>query len=151
MNKKQLEIILSICFVVLAVLIYKSTANFHASSIVTTGFYIKFLAVSLAVSGIYELIKALIKNDLSSVSFAKNPKRFFLLILSLCLYVFIMEYLGFVVASLIFLPLTMFAMGYKSILKSFIISVFVVGFVYLLFVQVFEIPLPESSLWGDLS
>ncbi len=150
MKRKQLELILSLSFVILAVLVYKSTANFNASSIVTTGFYIKFLAISLGISGIYELVKALMKNDLSSVDFAKNPKRFILLILSLCFYVFIMEYLGFIVSSMIFLPLTMYAMGYKNILKSFIISAFVVAFVYVLFVQVFEIPLPESSLLGDL-
>lgn len=149
MNKKQIEIILSICFIILGVLVFKSTSEFRASSIVTTGFYIKFLAISLAISGGYELVKALIKNDTSSVDFAKNPKRFFLLIILLCFYVFIMEYLGFVVSSLIFLPSCMFAMGYKNILRSFIISVFVVAFVYVLFVQVFEIPLPESSLFGE--
>lgn len=149
MKKKQIEIILSICFIILAVLVYKSTASFKASSIVTTGFYIKFLAISLAICGGYELIKAFIKNDTSSVDFAKNPLKFFLLIILLCFYVFIMEYLGFIVASMIFLPLSMFAMGYKKILKSSIISVCVVTFVYVLFVQIFEIPLPELSLLGD--
>lgn len=151
MKKKQMEILLGICFVILAVLLYKSTASFRTSSIVTTGFYIKFLAISLALSGGYELVKALIKNDTSKVSFAKNPKRFMSLIALLILYVFIMEYLGFIISSMIFLPLCMFAMGYKKVLKSFVISAFVVAFVYGLFVQVFDIPLPESSLLEEFS
>lgn len=150
MNKKYIDIFLSICFVVLGVLLYKSTLELKTSSIVTTGFYIKFLAISLALSAIVEFIKAILEKQKENVIFAKDIKRFILLILFLIFYVWGMEYLGFIISSAIFLPITMWFMGYKKLFRASIISVIVIIFVHLLFAQVFEIPLPKSTVFGEL-
>ncbi len=134
----------------LGVLLYKSTLGLKQSSIVTTGFYIKFLAGSLVLSAIVELIKVFVKNQKEKVSFTKDIKSFLCLVFFLIFYVWAMEYLGFIISSLIFLSATMWFMGYKHFLKALLISIAVIAFVQVLFAQIFEIPLPKSTVFGDL-
>ncbi|PID47539.1 MAG: hypothetical protein CR967_03885 [Proteobacteria bacterium] len=150
MTNKYANIFISLIFIVLGVLLYKSTLDLKASSIVTTGFYIKFLAISLIASACFELLKSFIANQKEKIIFAKDLKGFVYLIFFLIFYVWSMEYLGFVLSSLIFLSLTMWFMGYKKPLGIFVISILVIVFVQGLFVYVFEIPLPESSIFGEL-
>lgn len=147
MNKKYIDIILSLGLIVLAITLYKSVDSFRASSIVTTGIYIKFLAISLGLASLFELIKASFINENKTITFTQNPKKFFLLIILLIVYIIIMEYFGFIISTLIFLPLTMKAMGYDKLILSLVYSTFIIVFVYLLFVQVFEIPLPEAIIF----
>lgn len=147
MNKKYIDTILSIGLLILAITLYKSVDSFRASSIVTTGIYIKFLAISLGLAGIFELIKVFFINKDEKVVFTQNPKRFFFLTILLIIYIILMEYFGFIIASLVFLPLTMRAMGYEKTVLSLIYSILIIAFVYLLFAQVFEIPLPEATLF----
>lgn len=149
MQKKYIEIFLSVAFIALSVLLYKSTESFNASSIVTTSSYIKFLALCLGLCAFYELVVNIFKKSDEKVEFAKNLKRFLLLIFLLIGYVFILDYLGFIISSFIFLPLTMIFMGYKKIVLSFVYSACVIAFVYLLFSKIFEIPLPEFVLFGS--
>ncbi len=150
MRRKYINIFLSIVFVVLGVLLYKSTLELKGSSVVTTGFYIKFLAISLVLSALFELVKSFIENQKEKVVFAKDIKRFSFLVFFLIFYVLGMSYLGFITSSFIFLVATMYFMGYKNIAKAVLISIFVIAFVQLLFAYVFEIPLPKSTIFGDL-
>ncbi len=147
MKAKNINIILSLSFVILAVALYKSVGNFTSSSIVTTGIYIKFLAISLGIAGILDIVRSFFVVENKKIVFTENPKRFAALVTLLIMYVGLMGYFGFVISSLIFLPLTMFAMGYRKIGYSLIYSVMIVAFVYVLFVQVFDIPLPELTLF----
>jgi len=149
-NRKYIEIIISIFFIVLAALLYGSadTVNQAVSQASTdsTRMYVNTLAIILGVAGVIELIKSIISSP-SAIEFTKNPTKFILLILSLIGYVWIMEYIGFIVSTLIFLPITMKIMGYKSIVKSLIISAGITLFVYLLFQVGFEILLPEPTIF----
>ncbi len=150
MSKKYINIFISLIFIVLGVLLYKSTLELKASSVVTTGFYIKFLAISLVLSAFVELVKSFVANQKEKVVFAKDIKRFSILVFFLIFYVWGMGYLGFILSSLIFLTLTMYFMGYKHIFKALLISIVVIAFVQGLFAYVFEIPLPKSTIFGDL-
>ena len=146
MSKKYIDIVLSIFFIILAVLLYHSTATFPKSALFTTAVYIKFLAYLLGIASFVQLFIAF-KSDASiKVIFARDPKKFFILILSLIVYVWIMRYLGFIISTLIFLPVTMRYMGYNKFMKSIIISVCITFFVYILFVKLFEIQLPEATI-----
>ena len=149
-NRKYIEIIISIFFIVLAALLYGSadTVNQAVSQASTdsTRMYVNTLAIILGVAGVIELIKSVISSP-SVIEFTKNPTKFILLILSLVGYVWIMEYIGFIISTLIFLPTTMKIMGYKSIVKSLIISAGITLFVYLLFQVGFEILLPEPTIF----
>ncbi len=146
MSKKYIDITLSIFFIILAVLLYRSTASFPKSALFTTAVYIKFLASMLGIAGVIQLISSFMSDASVKVIFAKNPKKFFILILSLILYVWIIRYLGFIISTLIFLPVTMRYMGYHKFRKSIIISAGITLFVYVLFVKIFEIQLPEATI-----
>ncbi len=146
MSKKYIDIVLSLFFITLAVLLYRSTASFPKSALFTTAVYIKFLAYALGIAGFVQFIVSLMSDVSIKVVFAKNPKKFFILILSLIVYVWIMRYIGFIISTLIFLPVTMRYMGYEKFRKSIIISAGITLFVYVLFVQIFEIQLPEATI-----
>ena len=150
MNKKYIEIALGIFFIVLSVLLYGSadTVNQAVSKASTdsTSAYVDTLAIILGIAGIIEIGMSIFSNS-SKIEFTKNPKRFILLILALVCYVWIMEYIGFIISTLGFLPLTMRIMGYSNIIKSIIISLGITAFVYLLFQVGFEILLPEATIF----
>ena len=149
-NRKYIEIIVSIFFIVLAALLYGSadTVNQAVSQASTdsTSAYVDTLAIVLGIAGVIELVMSIISSP-SVIEFTKSPTKFVLLIISLVGYVWIMEYVGFIVSTLLFLPITMRIMGYKSIVKSLIISVGITLFVYLLFQVGFEILLPEPTIF----
>ncbi len=146
MSKKYIDVLVSIFFIVLAILLYRSTATYPKSALFTTAVYVKFLAISLGIAGILQLFFSF-KIDISQkIIFAKNPKKFFILVVSLILYVWIMRYIGFIISTLLFLPSTMWFMGYKKFIKSIIISIGITLFVYILFVRIFEIQLPEATI-----
>ena len=149
MNKKYIDIIVSIFFIALAVLLYSSadtTSNaVSKASTDSTSTYVNALAITLGVAGVIEFIVSVLSNP-SYVEFTKNPKKFFMLIFSLIAYVVMMEYIGFIIATFIFLIVTMRVMGYKNFLRSVVISVAITGGVYLLFQVGFEILLPEMTI-----
>jgi len=146
MSKKYIDIVLSIFFIIIAVLLYRSTATFPKSALFTTAIYIKFLAYLFAIASFVQLVKSIRSDATIKVIFAKNPKKIFILILSLIIYVWIIRYVGFIISTLIFLPVTMRYMGYEKFRKSIIISAGITLFVYLLFVQIFSIQLPEATI-----
>jgi len=152
-NRKYIEIIVSIFFIVLAALLYGSadTVNQAVSQASTdsTSTYVNTLAIILGIAGIIELIMSIISSP-SFIEFTKDPRKFILLIISLVGYVWIMEYIGFIISTLVFLPVTMKIMGYKSIVKSIVISIGITLFVYLLFQVGFEILLPEQTLFEGI-
>ncbi len=146
MSKKYIDIVLSIFFIVLAVLLYRSTATFPKSALFTTAVYIKFLSYMLAIASFVQLVISFRSDASIKIIFARDPKKFFILILSLIVYVWIMRYLGFILSTLIFLPVTMKYMGYNKFLKSILITAGITLFVYILFVKLFEIQLPEATI-----
>lgn len=151
MSKKYIDISISIFFIVLAVLLYRSTATFPKSALFTTAVYVKFLAYALGIAATIQLFFSFSIDSNQKIIFAKEPKKFFILIVLLILYVWIMRYIGFIISTLIFLPYTMRFMGYKKVIKSIIISVGVTLFVYILFVKMFEIQLPEATIFFGAS
>ncbi len=150
-NVEPKRIILSIFFIVLAALLYGSadTVNQAVSQASTdsTSTYVNTLAIVLGVAGTIELIMSAISSP-SVIEFTKDYKKFFFLIVALIIYVASIEYIGFIVATLIFLPVTIKAMGYASIIKALVISSGITLFVYLLFQVGFDILLPEASLFS---
>jgi putative tricarboxylic transport membrane protein len=146
MNQKYIDVVVAISFFILAVTLYMSTAHFGKASLFTTSTYIKFLAISLGIASIVQVVKVLFFEYNLTVYFTKDPKRFIALIVTLLVYVFLMEYLGFIIATLIFLPLSMRFMGYPYVIKSLIITFGITIFVYVLFVMFFEIQLPVATI-----
>jgi len=150
LQKKYIEIALSLLFIFLAVLLYGSadTVNQAVSKASTdsTSTYVNTLAIVLGITAVIELVMSIISNP-TVIEFTKDPFRFISLILLLIAYVWSMEYIGFILATLLFLPSTMKMMGYKSLIKSLLISAGITLFVYLLFQVGFEILLPEATIF----
>ncbi len=144
---KFAEIVVCICVIVIAVLLYKSTAHFPKEAKGTSVVYVRFLAIVFGILGFMQLIiSSTAKYKLDK--FIEEPKKFVILICSLIAYVFFMSKIGFIISTLVFLPVTMHFMGYKNKIKSIIISLGITFFVYILFVKIFEISLPAASFWG---
>jgi hypothetical protein len=150
MNKKYIEIILSIFFIVLSALLFSSADTVSnavsKASTDSSSLYMQALAIALGIAGVVELAMSIISNP-SFIEFTKRPDKFFTLILLLIAYVWIMEYIGFILGTLIFIPATMRAMGYNKFIKSIIISIAITAGVYLLFQVGFEILLPEITIF----
>ncbi len=155
LQRKYIEIAIGLFFVLLAVLLYGSadTVNQAVSKASTdsTSTYVNTLAIVLGIAASIELTMSILSSP-TVIEFSKNPLKFTSLIFLLIAYVWGMEYIGFVLATLIFLPATMKMMGYESLIKSLIISAGITLFVYMLFQVGFEILLPEPTLFeGFLS
>ncbi len=150
MNKKYIDILLDIFFIILSALLYGSadTVNQAVSKASTdsTSTYVNTLAIILGTVALIDLAKSIISSP-KTIEFAKNPKKFFTLIFLLIGYVWIMEYVGFIIGSMLFLPSTMYLMGYKKIINALIISAGITLGVYLLFQVGFEILLPEATIF----
>jgi hypothetical protein len=114
MSGRYIQGIIALGLIVLAVLLYRSTASTVDAATFTTDVYVRFLAIALGVSAAFEIIKNFIKADKNSVEFTKHPKAFFLLIFLLIAYVWIMQYLGFIISTILFLVVTVYLMGYRS-------------------------------------
>ncbi len=141
---KIIEIPLSIFFIVLAVLLYKSTGSFPESSQATTAIYIKVLAIALFILGVLQFIFTITAKNESLKKLFEDPKRFFTLIVLLIIYVVSIGRIGFNVSTVVFLIISIFFMGYKNHVKNIIISICITVFVYVLFHEMFKISLPEG-------
>ncbi len=171
MSKKFVELFLLVGFLVLAVLLYGSTAAYPQAVQGSTAAYVRFLAISLGILCLFETIfcfrrkRTAAKQDASQGQEAKgeddkpssdeetfrigaHPKAFWLLFLLLMLYAGAFSYLGFYVASAFFLPLTMFALGARKLISICLTTLGVLGFVYVVFEQILEVYMPAGTFFG---
>ncbi len=162
MSKKTVELILLGAFLVLAVLLYGSTAAYPQNVQGSTAAYVRFLAISLGVLCAFEIIFSFRRKSNSDLtaeathsqtekdarfSVGAKPKVFWLLFLLLMLYACIFPYLGFYVSSALFLPLTMFALGARSLVTIPLTTLGVLAFVYVVFERILEVYMPIGSLF----
>lgn len=154
MNSKTLDFIYVALTIALAVFLYMSTSLdylvdgrplYSESTQDKTAVYVRFLAIALGFMSLLLLGKTLIAHSPRPLDFIKRPKAFFSLVIALIVYVLIMLKLGFFIASALFLPVTMWLMGHRSPLVIGLSTIGLLGFIYLLFVQLFGVPLPEAN------
>ena len=154
MNSKTLDFVYVALLIALAAFIYYSTSLdymvdgrplYPESTQDKTAVYVRFLAGALGFLSILLLIKAIISHVPKSLDFVKRPRAFFSLVVALIIYVLIMLKAGFFISSALFLPVTMWLMGHRNFLTIGVSTVGLLGFIYLLFVQLFGVPLPEIN------
>lgn len=154
MNTKTLDFVYVALLIALSVFIYSSTSLdymvdgrplFPESTQDKTAVYVRSLAAALGFLSILMLIKAVLSHSPKALNFVKRPKAFFSLVGALIIYVFIMLKVGFFISSAIFLPVTMRLMGHRNFLTIGVSTIGLLGFIYLLFVQLFGVPLPEMN------
>ena len=151
MSKRIAEFVLLAGFLILAVLLYRSTAAYPEFVQGSTAMYVRFLGAALGVLCTLELIVSFKKNrsskDSGQMDIAASPIRFWGLLLLLIIYSAALSRLGFYVASGLFLPLAMLLLGARKPLVILLTSSGVLLFVYLVFARLLEVSLPAGTLF----
>ena len=150
MTKRLAELLILSGYLILAVLLYRSTASYPTSVQGSTDLYVRFLGMALAFFCSLELFlwfKNRAQTETERLTIAAVPMRFWGLFVLLLIYSTALSYLGFYISSAIFLPLAMLMLGAKSPVSLGLTSVGVLLFVYLVFEKLLEVPLPESPLF----
>lgn len=154
MTKKFAELLLLGVFLVLAVLLYNSTASYPKFVQGSTAAYVRFLAICLGILCLTELFvtsKAKNKEQGSQkapLNMADAPRRFWGLCILLFIYAASFELLGFYLASAIFLPTAMLMLGARKPIPLSLTTGGILLFVYLVFEKLLGVFLPTSSLFG---
>ena len=95
------------------------------------------------------LLSSLTKKTPSKVREEERvPRKFAVIFTASVLYVFAVPYLGFVLSSLIYSPVTILQLGYKRRGMALVISAATVAIVYVGFKMLLKVPLPTISLFG---
>lgn len=150
MSKRIVELLLLSAFLVLAVLLYRSTASYPANVQGSTANYVRFLALSLGILCSVEWVLCFIKSEKGKekMILSKAPFRFWGLIILLVIYSIVLEPLGFYMASALFLPVGMGVLGARKKIQITLTTAGVLLFVYLVFERLLSVPLPERMLFS---
>lgn len=152
MTKRFAELLLLGGFLVLAVLLYNSTAAYPKFVQGSTAAYVRFLAICLGILCLAELFLASKKkgkdNLNAPLNMADAPRKFWGLCILLFLYAASFEFLGFYLASAVFLPVAMLLLGARKPLPVGLTAVGILLFVYIVFEKLLGVFLPTSSLFG---
>lgn len=148
MRGRSLEILLLAGFLVVAVLLHRSTASYPSFVQGSTAAYVRFLAVSLGVLSAAQLLISLRSApEAAGEAPSRNPRRFWALLVLLGLYSWALGPFGFFTASVVFLPLTMVAMGARRPLPIGLTTAGILLFVYFVFVDLLAVHLPKGTLF----
>lgn len=150
MSKRLAELLILIGYLILAVLLYRSTAGYPQSVQGSTAMYVRFLGVALAVLCSFELFlwvqqRSQAKKENLNITVA--PIRFWGLLILLIVYSALLSTFGFYLTSAVYLPLGMVLLGERKPLRITLTSTGTLLFVYLVFAKLLEVPLPEGSLF----
>lgn len=150
MSKRLAELLILVGYLVLAVLLYRSTASYPASVQGSTATYVRFLGTALGIFCTLELFlwaqkRGSVKKE--SLNIAVAPIRFWGLLILLVIYSTLLTTFGFYLTSAIYLPLGMLLLGERKPLRMSLTSAGTLLFVYLVFAKLLEVPLPEGSIF----
>ncbi|NOX32129.1 MAG: tripartite tricarboxylate transporter TctB family protein [Deltaproteobacteria bacterium] len=150
MTKRLAELLSLSMFLLIAILLYKSTMNFPEVVQNSTAAYVRFLAIcfgGLCLLAILLRLKSKSTEENKKLDLAAAPVRFWSLLILMFVYSLLLEPLGFYLASALFLPVTMVVLGARKKILIALTAVGVLLFVYIVFAKLLGVPLPESSLF----
>ncbi|PIE72680.1 MAG: hypothetical protein CSA20_06935 [Deltaproteobacteria bacterium] len=149
MTRRLAELLVLVCFLIVAVALYKSTVSFPEVTQSSTALYVRFLAAMLGIFSLLEMLLKLKKKNLAKdqekMELTEAPLKFTALLVLMFVYAMLLEPLGFYLASALFLPLTMYILGSRRWLSIALTSGGVLLFVFLVFALLLGVPLPEST------
>lgn len=154
MNQRIVAFLLLVGLLTLAVLLHRSTASYPAFVQGSTASYVRFLAWTLGVLCVADLALGWWRQrggrggDETGKPGESNAKRFWALLVLLVAYSLALGPAGFFAASVVFLPITMLAMGSRKPVSIVGTTAGILIFVYLVFVKLLEVHLPEGSLFS---
>jgi len=143
MAKKYVDRAILALLIVMAVLLYFSTANYTGIALKTSAKYVQFLAVSIGVLSSVQLASSLLREQSNvKLVLTENMYKFGGLLLGLIIFASVFEYLGFFIPAAIFIPTIAVLLGYRSYVAIGLTTAGVLIFVYLVFVQLLSVNLP---------
>lgn len=143
MAKKNVDRAVLALLIVMAVLLYFSTANYTGIAIKTSAKYVQFLAVSIGVLSVIQLGFSLIKEQTTNkLVLTNNIVRFSGLLAGLVIFASVFETLGFFLPAAVFIPSMAYLLGYRKLLTIGLTTIGVLLFVYLVFIKLLEVNMP---------
>lgn len=142
---------------VLAVILLISASTFPERA-ASAALYVKFLGVCLIIFSALLVAETFMKSDDKErealkekvIVWIKAPKPFLITAVALILYVSSLGILGFFPASMIFMPVLGYLLGFKKKIPLVIGSAGLLIFIYVVFVYFLTVPVPMGFLEGVL-
>lgn len=150
---KRADLVTGIILVVVAAYVYSEAAAMpELKRGLGPGGYPKFIALGLGVLGLALAIQSLLKRDdkgkpLFTIAPKAAGRAFVFFILSLA-YIQAIPYIGFIIASIVFLLIAIPFFGYRKPITSVLFSVLLVLGLYATFRYLFLVLIPTGSLFG---
>lgn len=143
MTKKNADRAVLVLFIVMAVLLYFSTAYYKGIAIKTSAKYVQFLAVFIGGLSVVQLGYSLLKDrSFDKLVLTQNLPRFLGLLIGLILFAVLFEHLGFFLPAAVFIPVVSYFLGFRKPVVIGLTTAGVLGFVYLVFVRMLSVNLP---------
>lgn len=160
MNKKpvlMVNIVYAIIFLAIAAFLLYSTRLdylvegrplFPQQTQDKSAVYVRFLALSLGGFSILMIINSFWRpSKMKLEAFTAAPKKIITLVSVLIIYISLIHFIGFFPASIIYLPISMYILGYRNIFSIALTTMGLLLFVYFIFVTIFAVPLPDAALF----
>ena len=148
MTRETLDRLVLGGFIVLAVLLYVSTASYTGIAQKTSAVYVRFLALSFgglsAVQLLFSLRKAVRHEALDLFG---RAGRFFGLIAGLIVFAVSFESLGFFLPAAVFIPVIAWMLGYRNWVVIAGSTAAVLLGVYLIFIRLLSVNLPGPEFF----
>lgn len=147
MARETLDRLVLIGCIVLAVLLYLSTASYTGIAQETSAKYVRFLAVSFGTLALLQLARSLWAQSSVPLDLFGRATRFFRLLAGLILFAMSLKHLGFFIPAAMFIPLVAVMLGYRNVLVIAVSTELVLLAVYLIFVRLLSVDLPGPGLF----
>ena len=143
MTKKHVDRAVLFGLIVMAVLLYLSTAEYRGIAQKTSAKYVQFLAVSIGVLSTVQLIYSLLQDKTKDrFEMTERPMRFGALLVGLVIFAAVFETLGFFIPAAVFIPVMAVILGYTRPIPIALTTIAILAFVYLVFIQLLAVHLP---------
>lgn len=143
MTSRTLDQIVLAGFIVMAVLLYLSTADYTGIAQKTSAKYVRFLALSFGILGMVQLLLTLRRGGADApLDLFGRAGRFFGLLAGLVVFATVFEHLGFFIPAAVFIPAVAVLLGYRNWLIIGATTVGVLAAVWVIFVQLLSVNLP---------
>lgn len=148
MTRQMLDRLVLGGFILLAVLLYISTAKYTGIAQKTSAVYVRFLALSFGGLSVVQLLFSLRrKAEDERMDLFGRASRFFGLMLGLILFAMSFETLGFFIPAAVFIPLVAWLLGYRNPVMIAVSTIGVLLAVYLIFITLLSVNLPGPSFF----
>ena len=148
MTREMLDRLVLGGFILLAVLLYLSTAKYTGIAQKTSAVYVRFLALSFGGLSMVQLLFSLRKKSADEpMDLFGRAGRFFGLMAGLILFAMSFKALGFFIPAAVFIPVIAWMLGYRNLVVIGLSTVSVLLAVYLIFVTLLSVNLPGPSLF----